>query len=371
MRIFERKPGEWHLDYRESGRRYRPYVGSKREAQKALAKLKAEHILRRRTVRGASNDTPIETLKAAWFRHVEATCRVSTAKAYSSSVGVLLAGLPPVKRVRDLRPALVENWRAARLNAGQCENSLNVTTGVLFGMFRWGVDVELIESNPLAKLKRLKVRKRRFRRALSEDEARALIEHSPERLRRLWRFFLGTGFRRNEAVGLHWQDVDLDSREVFISAERSKNGDAATVPLSSALVEMLREMRAESGQTSGLVFLNSRGDAWTPNTLLRSFRLCLVAAGISETDESGKVCAAAGLDIHSLRVSFITHLIRVGVNPKTVQRLARHRTIQMTLNIYARTFPEDDRAAVERLPYESGQQADTEKGEKRRKAHGA
>jgi len=36
---------------------------------------------------------------------------------------------------------------------------------------------------------------------------------------------------------------------------------------------------------------------------------------------------------------------------KTVQRLARHKNIQMTLDVYARSFPEDQRAAVERLPF--------------------
>ncbi len=76
------------------------------------------------------------------------------------------------------------------------------------------------------------------------------------------------------------------------------------------------------------------------NNLLRRFRFCLKAAGIIQT----------GVDLHSLRRTYITHLVRAGVDVKTFQRLARHKRIAMTLDTYAQSFPEDQRQAVERLP---------------------
>jgi integrase len=71
---------------------------------------------------------------------------------------------------------------------------------------------------------------------------------------------------------------------------------------------------------------------------------------------SARCCSAVllaedGVDLHSLRYSFATHLLRAGVPIQTVQRLVRWKTVDVLLGGYAQTFPADERAAVERLPY--------------------
>jgi integrase len=42
------------------------------------------------------------------------------------------------------------------------------------------------------------------------------------------------------------------------------------------------------------------------------------------------------LDFHALRTTYITNLVRAGLYPKTVQTLARHSTVELTMKIYAR-----------------------------------
>lgn len=207
-------------------------------------------------------------------------------------------------------------------------------------MLRWAADAKLIESNPLADTKPLKVRGKAYRRALTEDEARALIEKSPERYSRMWAFMLGTGFRKTETIELQWEDIDFERREVYISGERSKNNTAATVPLSDGLTAMLRDLQEQTGAKTGHVFLTRDGTPWH-NNLDRRFHSCVRQAGIEPH----------GVTIHSLRYSFATHLLRQGVPIQTVQRLGRWKTVDVLLNIYAQTFPADERDAVERLPY--------------------
>ena len=51
---------------------------------------------------------------------------------------------------------------------------------------------------------------------------------------------------------------------------------------------------------------------------------------------------------------------------KTVQRLGRWKTLNVLLDLYARSFPDDQRSAVERLPFfgqrmGNGEQADGKK----------
>jgi len=71
----------------------------------------------------------------------------------------------------------------------------------------------------------------------------------------------------------------------------------------------------------------------------------LRAAGIDEEDASGRIA-----DFHSLRVSFVTALVRSGASPKLVQTLARHSDPRLTFNTHTRLGLSDARQAIEGLP---------------------
>ena len=73
-------------------------------------------------------------------------------------------------------------------------------------------------------------------------------------------------------------------------------------------------------------------------------------------DAIAKAIEAAGLedrerlDRHALRHTFITRMARSGVTPKVAQALARHSTINLTMNTYTKLGVSDQAAAVEALP---------------------
>ncbi|MFW5690732.1 MAG: tyrosine-type recombinase/integrase, partial [Planctomycetota bacterium] len=46
-------------------------------------------------------------------------------------------------------------------------------------------------------------------------------------------------------------------------------------------------------------------------------------------DDRGRV-----VDFHALRHTFISNLARAGVHPRNAQALARHSTIDLTMNVY-------------------------------------
>jgi len=66
-------------------------------------------------------------------------------------------------------------------------------------------------------------------------------------------------------------------------------------------------------------------------------------AGLPKVNGKGK------LDFHSLRTSFINLLIALGVDPKTVQGMARHETIGQTMDVYGRIRNEMMKEAAEKL----------------------
>src|SRR5262245_28389267 len=75
----------------------------------------------------------------------------------------------------------------------------------------------------------------------------------------------------------------------------------------------------------------------------RGFRLDLVAAGIKPRGEDGTV-----VDRYSLRHTFITNLSVAGVHPRVAQALARHASIDLTMEHYTDVYALDLRGAVEK-----------------------
>ena len=55
-------------------------------------------------------------------------------------------------------------------------------------------------------------------------------------------------------------------------------------------------------------------------------------------------------DFHSLRHMFITNLARAKVDPKTVQTLARHSDIRLTMDVYTHLDQQEKSAAINCLP---------------------
>lgn len=74
-------------------------------------------------------------------------------------------------------------------------------------------------------------------------------------------------------------------------------------------------------------------------------RADLKAAGLPTKDSEGRK-----IDFHSLRTSYISFLANSSAPMKVTQKLARHSTPTLTMNIYAKVFPEQERAALAGLP---------------------
>jgi integrase len=71
-------------------------------------------------------------------------------------------------------------------------------------------------------------------------------------------------------------------------------------------------------------------------------------AGIPYRDATGRVA-----DFHSLRYTFITTLAKAGVHPAKAQRLARHSTVTLTMNVYTSLDVDDLREAVSAIGADS------------------
>jgi integrase len=165
------------------------------------------------------------------------------------------------------------------------------------------------------------------------------------------------GLRRGEAVGLRWEDVDLDARSMQIAqqivqlgwatevgAPKTDSG-ARTVSLDQGTVAVLRRWRqiqqAESRilgagwcQT-GYVFTREDGTPLHPDVASDGFQRLVRTAGLPP------------IRLHDLRHTAASLALQAGVPMKVVSEQLGHSSLAITADTYTSILPAVARAAAE------------------------
>jgi hypothetical protein len=82
---------------------------------------------------------------------------------------------------------------------------------------------------------------------------------------------------------------------------------------------------------------------------------CCEAAKIVTRTQDAEGREIDHVDLHSLRRTFATNLIESGADPKSVQELLGHETLDMTMRLYAKIKGRGTkRSAIGRLSYGQG-----------------
>ena len=208
---------------------------------------------------------------------------------------------------------------------------------VLHNLFALADELELIEGNPVSKVKPPKYDKRDAV-VLTEEEFERLLtacEYSPM----LWIYVLTlgeTGMRsESEALWLRWEDLDLDGGFIKIVSgrhdHRTKSGKGRWVPLTERLVWGLRKHASEhrariyGGQLCPWVFHHQidRRHA-KAGERIGSLRRALYNA-IERAE------LPAGFLPHDLRHRRITKWLAEGGNPVHVKEAVGHADLRTTM----------------------------------------
>lgn len=234
-------------------------------------------------------------------------------------------------RIEDLSYNSLDAYVRCRLNEGVTKRKINLEIGALKRFVRYckarGKEIgDGILQYPL-----LHHIPEKERRALEPKEVRAL-KFASGRYWPFWLAILYTGMRRSEMVNLTWDRVDLRKKTlVVVDAKRKER--RRVIPIHPELLSLLQKLYRNPHKKERVFY--------PPSNLLKAFKRCLKKAGIDPR----------GVDIHSLRVTFVTELASKGVSPKTVQTLAGHSNVKTTLQFYMKLRNGDTEKAVSKLLY--------------------
>ncbi|MGW5775384.1 tyrosine-type recombinase/integrase [Streptomyces sp. NPDC003863] len=170
---------------------------------------------------------------------------------------------------------------------------------------------------------------------------------------------IALGFRRGEVVGLRWENVNLDKREIRVRTQRQRVAGEVyeddpkgrrrkqTLPLPAICVAPLRwqrlkqaaarERAGEKWTETGYVFTTRTGQPIEPRNLYRSFTRVAKNAGLRV------------VRLHDARHGTATLLTAAGVPPRVVMEILGHSQIAVTMNVYTHVVQDTQREAVSHM----------------------
>jgi integrase len=248
-----------------------------------------------------------------FLQWTQANRKPKTLKCYGEFFGQLTEFFGG-KNLSSIHPFLIEKYKRKRLNEG-AKVAVNRELSCLKNIFNRCIEWKKFEgANPVKGIQMVKETRGRTR-WLNHDEEDMLRAGASEPARTIILVGIYAGLRvRSEALTLKKVDVDFRSRTLTVQAAHAKNGETKTVPLSSELIEPLKQQMKRS--QSEYVFVKE--DGVTP---LKEIKTAFYAA-----------CRRAKLtDVtpHVLRHTFASRLVMNGADLRTVQELGGWKSMSM------------------------------------------
>lgn len=195
---------------------------------------------------------------------------------------------------------------------------------------------------------------------LNPDQARAFLQAaSGDRLEALYTVALALGLRQGEALGLRWEDIDLDTGNLHVRkqlqridgklrlTEPKTTRSRRSVALPLFAVDALREHRVRQleerllagsrWQDQGLVFPSTIGTPLDTRNLVHRYHALLERAGLPRRR------------FHDLRHTCPTLLLIQGEDLRVVMEVLGHSQITLMANTYQHVVQSLKRGAADRM----------------------
>jgi integrase len=370
--LYQRKSdGRWFgsmVEPDEEGRLKRRTVGAK---TKDAARLKLRRLMEERERLEAEGLPPMDTtvtvsqLLDRWHKVIVATRRETTASNYRYMIdGQIVPFVLPggrtlgSKKVAKLTFSDVDALLDAKREAGLSASTRRLIRSVLVQATNQAMKWRIVTRSEAAMSTPVTV-KRSERRSLSPAQAKRLMETLETcPMGTLFTVMLTTGMRRGEALGLRWEDIDLEKgvisvrqqlrringelKAMEVKTERSRRSIDLAKPTVVALKEheaaQKRDRLASPAWTeTGYVFTTGLGTPLDPRNVAKQFESNCLKAKIGKWHP------------HELRHSAATLMLATGTPLQVVSAVLGHSSIRITGDVYGHVLDPQRREAADAL----------------------
>lgn len=296
---------------------------------------------------------PLAEYAEKWIIYAERVYDPITFQGYK--IGVESHIVPYFKRrkvaIQDLTPEIVEDFSAhmsecgnVKTGGGLSNKSVRNYLTVLSVICDDAVNKKKISENPVSKIKRPK--KQKFKPSFyASSQMRNLFQLiQGEKLAPLITVTALYGLRRSELLGLKWDSIDFNNKQVVIKhvvcrcssiveKDDTKTDDSYRVyPMTpeiekiftdaKAMEELKEKLLGDKYIKNDYVFKWDSSKPYSPDYITKTFHKILERHGMPD------------IRLHDLRHSCASILLESGHNLKDVQQWLGHSDIQTTGNVY-------------------------------------
>ena len=229
------------------------------------------------------------------------------------------------KVIADMRREFPSPTAVALARTNRIRPVSNATINRELEYLRQAYALKVHEIGPGPMMPRLKERIREgfFDRADFE----IITANLPEDLQDFSRWGYFTGWRKSEISSLSWSELSIETRQLRLRGQFTKNGEPRMIPLMGELWEIIerrwkaRRHEGENGETilSPLVFFRQKGrGVLNEGAPVTEFRKTWKAA----CDAAGKPEAL----FHDFRRTAVRNMMRAGVDRRVAMLISGHKT---------------------------------------------
>ncbi|MDR1422176.1 MAG: tyrosine recombinase XerC [Coriobacteriales bacterium] len=266
---------------------------------------------------------------------VERNLSPHTIRAYAGDLASFSAWL--IRQgldVENIDHRTMRHFLAELSQASYARTTINRRLSALRSFYDWLVESGDIASNPLSVVSGPRQSKT-LPAVLGGSDLQHLLSSSdtttPTGLRdqAFLELLYASGARISEVAGLTLGDIDFDQGQIRVMGKGSKQ---RIIPLHRLALRTLQDYltharpelarnstQASSTQASSALFLSTRGQAMSADTLRKTFKACIRAVGLDSS-----------LSPHAMRHSFATDLLSEGADLRSVQELLGHASLSTT-----------------------------------------
>lgn len=155
-----------------------------------------------------------------------------------------------------------------------------------------------------------------------------------------------TGLRSGELCQLQLDNIDLEKNQITLKSSQTKAHRSRTVFISPKVKEALEGLseKAKAEKRAHLIYTRS-GKTQTPEHINRRLRNLL-----NKLEKEGKIENSREIHVHTLRRTFISHMIMQGIPPIKVMSWVGHQQWN-TIKRYLVLSPDYVSQGWDVLPY--------------------
>ena len=233
---------------------------------------------------------------------------------------------PTLNTLKELKPADIRAWLAARLNEGLSRTSITRAMSALRNLFRFLNLTDRIDNQSLAAVRAPKPAES-GPKPISPDDVLLLMRRALEIASNRWigardvailAMLYGCGLRIDEALNLDQEDAPTND----IITITGKGGKERIVPVLPEVIDAVlkyRDVCPFPTAAGNPLFYGVRGSRLNAGVMQRTVRMLRADLSLPET-----------VTPHALRHSFATHLLAGGGDLRTIQELLGHASLSTT-----------------------------------------